>query len=259
MCKVSMIHIILFALSIELISPFELTSEIWQLCPHDIDTVYIIEQRKNDQNLVDASAQTDFLWNEENASVQYGGYCTGENYGLNLVSSDVLQQLTSQLAESLSDPKCCSFVEETISTANVLRQVKPHHDSNVYLVNTEAQTVSEVYSVGEETIFALVLNRSNPRPIENVSQRRNDLRGIHFKVGILNISPYLIFPPEGTDLNQSRGLCIEILENMSAELNFTYSFSPTSKFGSLGENGAWNGLVGMLQQREVDFVANGIR
>ncbi|CAD5116451.1 DgyrCDS5337 [Dimorphilus gyrociliatus] len=57
------------------------------------------------------------------------------------------------------------------------------------------------------------------------------------------------------------GMCIEMLDALANRLNFTYDLmEPADKtFGiEVNESGEWNGLIGLLQRREVDLVAGAL-
>ncbi len=52
------------------------------------------------------------------------------------------------------------------------------------------------------------------------------------------------------------GVLFDIFQEVQVRLNFSYTMVPAEdmKFGSLNEtNGKWNGIIGMLQRKEVDF------
>ena len=51
------------------------------------------------------------------------------------------------------------------------------------------------------------------------------------------------------------GINVDILADLQARLNFTIQIIPAKdkKWGSKGENGSWNGLVGMLTEKNIDM------
>jgi len=52
------------------------------------------------------------------------------------------------------------------------------------------------------------------------------------------------------------GVLFDIFQEVQVRLNFSYTMVPSKemKIGSLNEtNGKWNGIIGMLQRKEVDF------
>ncbi|XP_076114569.1 putative glutamate receptor [Mytilus galloprovincialis] len=75
-----------------------------------------------------------------------------------------------------------------------------------------------------------------------------------FLVNTLPFSPFVQF---NNETDQYTGITIEILNQLSRDLNFTYEIQPPpdGNWGAEKYNGSWNGMVGQLQQREVDIVA----
>ena len=55
------------------------------------------------------------------------------------------------------------------------------------------------------------------------------------------------------------GFSIELLDMLQRSLNFTYSLHEIDGFGSLRDDGSWNGLVGAIVDGHLDFGANMIR
>jgi hypothetical protein len=49
------------------------------------------------------------------------------------------------------------------------------------------------------------------------------------------------------------GLLVDIFNTVQSELNFSYTFIPTAKYGSLNSKKQWTVLVGMVSRSEVDF------
>uniref|UniRef100_A0A0P4WER3 Ionotropic glutamate receptor L-glutamate and glycine-binding domain-containing protein n=1 Tax=Scylla olivacea TaxID=85551 RepID=A0A0P4WER3_SCYOL len=66
------------------------------------------------------------------------------------------------------------------------------------------------------------------------------------------------FYSNASDPLKGDGVCEEMVQSLSAKLNFTYTTtidSPDSKWGAFF-NGSWDGLLGMLQRREKNFTIN---
>lgn len=56
-------------------------------------------------------------------------------------------------------------------------------------------------------------------------------------------------------------MCIEMLDTLANRLNFTYNLvePPDLTFGiDINDSGHWNGLIGLLQRREVDVVGGAL-
>ena len=52
-----------------------------------------------------------------------------------------------------------------------------------------------------------------------------------------------------------RGIFVEVLEELSRLLNFSYTVSvpPDGKWGALEDDGSWSGMVGQLQREILDI------
>ena len=52
-----------------------------------------------------------------------------------------------------------------------------------------------------------------------------------------------------------RGIFVEVLEELSRLLNFSYTVSvpPDGEWGALRDDGTWSGMVGQLNTKSVDF------
>ena len=70
----------------------------------------------------------------------------------------------------------------------------------------------------------------------------------------------IFFYPSERDPLKGEGVCEDMLQVLSAKLNFTYTTttdSSDSKWGILS-NGSWDGLMGMLERREKNFTINSL-
>ena len=56
--------------------------------------------------------------------------------------------------------------------------------------------------------------------------------------------------------DQYSGMFIEILQDLARNLNFTYNIvlPKDTRWGNLLANGSWNGLIGEIDRREIDFI-----
>ncbi|KAK3583442.1 hypothetical protein CHS0354_025574 [Potamilus streckersoni] len=77
-----------------------------------------------------------------------------------------------------------------------------------------------------------------------------------FVVSTLQYGPFVIKATDPNGTVSYGGMCIDLLEQLSYTLNFTYNLvePPDGVFGSVSPDGRWNGLVGQLERREVDMV-----
>ena len=60
---------------------------------------------------------------------------------------------------------------------------------------------------------------------------------------------------EGGEIKLQKGIFVDIYEELSKLLNFSYTVtSPTDlQWGSMNSDGTWSGMVGQLVTKEVDF------
>ncbi|CAG2205591.1 unnamed protein product [Mytilus edulis] len=65
---------------------------------------------------------------------------------------------------------------------------------------------------------------------------------------------FQLFPFEYVDNGTWKGLCIDLLNELSRDLNFTYQIvtSPDGEWGRF-VNKSWTGMIGQLERREVDL------
>ena len=76
----------------------------------------------------------------------------------------------------------------------------------------------------------------------------------HYRVVTILQEPFVeIGGPEAT--NGFQGYCIDLLEMIREDLNFTYDIYlvPDGKFGAMEQTGNWNGMIGQLVSGEADI------
>ena len=87
--------------------------------------------------------------------------------------------------------------------------------------------------------------------------RRSNLKGHHFKITSLVEAPYLskIELDSISGKYNLEGSYADLLNLYAKTLNFTYTNvpPPDNAWGSLQEDGSWNGLVALVQNNIVDF------
>ncbi len=137
-------------------------------------------------------------------------------------------------------------------------------DSNFYNLQYEQEHYSEIkewYRL-EGKLFSNLVGvwRSNQR-LELTKEykwaRRNDLRGMDFTAATIAWAPFSI---QRKDSEQYTGLVAEYVLEIGRVANFSVTWvTPTQRsYGSLLENGSWDGLIGMVHKRQADFVAAGL-
>ena len=83
------------------------------------------------------------------------------------------------------------------------------------------------------------------------------LHGHFFDIALLNYAPYTNFPNgDTTNFVNVTGFSIDLLALLKTTRNFTYQLHYLSGFGAMDEAGTWNGVVGAIQRKEVDFAAS---
>ena len=87
--------------------------------------------------------------------------------------------------------------------------------------------------------------------------RRSNLLGYNFKFTSLVSAPYTtkIELDSTTGKYNLEGSFADFLNLSAQTLNFTYSYipPPDGAWGILQDDGSWNGMIGLLHKREVDF------
>ena len=234
------------------LSKFALNEESLQLCPHDVKTIFLPHDiNQSDHGLLQIVEMSLNAWNKEDTMLVTTGYCSESSNGLSLISKD--PEFSTELAKSLMNPKCCSFLSDGENTKKLLEKVKPPYNSKVFLFGSNV--TREFYTIGESEIYSKVVAEDH----QNIWHRRRDLKGLNFNVGIVDHPPFVIFPhDENAPLNESTGYFMETFLHLGRLMNFSFSFYTEIKGGSMSPNGSWNGVIGMLQRKEVELVANGV-
>ena len=88
-------------------------------------------------------------------------------------------------------------------------------------------------------------------------ERRMNLGGITLKATTLNWT-FFASPPDTNGV--SHGLVPDVVGVLQTKLNFTTDWErpPDENWGSLMENGSFNGMIGVVQRREADMAAAGL-
>ncbi|CAG2184585.1 unnamed protein product [Mytilus edulis] len=84
-----------------------------------------------------------------------------------------------------------------------------------------------------------------------------DFRNATLKVAAVPLDPMVFFNTDENNKTTYTGLCIDILDQLALKLNFNYEIvTPADNaYGSLEDDGTWNGMVGMVMRKEADFAA----
>ena len=91
----------------------------------------------------------------------------------------------------------------------------------------------------------------------NKRNRRSNLLGYNFRITTLVEPPYItkIELDSMTGKYNLEGSFADLLNLYAETLNFTYTYVPPSDnaWGSLQENGSWNGMINLIQKEIVDI------
>ena len=171
------------------------------------------------------------------------------------------QFLGQNYLEVLSGVTCCLYLKDSRYTRKHLKSFGRVQIANTFLYDDQAKTITQAQGMNTTTDHKLTFEERSLKNIEEETEFRRDINlwGIHFQVGILFYRPYITLPKGKTSLADSEGFGIDVLNLLKTKLNFTYTFHRVNTFGSLLENGTWNGMVGALQRKEFDFGASPIR
>ncbi|XP_071131796.1 glutamate receptor 4-like [Mytilus edulis] len=84
-----------------------------------------------------------------------------------------------------------------------------------------------------------------------------DFNNATLKVAALPLDPFVFFNIDDNNQTTYSGFCIDILDQLALKFNFNYEIvSPADNaYGSLEDDGTWNGMVGMVMSNDADFAA----
>ncbi|XP_052069391.1 glutamate receptor-like [Mytilus californianus] len=84
-----------------------------------------------------------------------------------------------------------------------------------------------------------------------------DFKNSTLKVAAVPLDPMVFFNTDKDNKTTYSGLCIDILDQLALKFNFNYEIvSPADNaYGSVEDDGTWNGMVGMVMRKEADFAA----
>ncbi|CAC5369272.1 GRID1 [Mytilus coruscus] len=77
-----------------------------------------------------------------------------------------------------------------------------------------------------------------------------DFNNATLKVAALPLDPFVFFNSDDNNRTTHSGFCIDILDQLALKFNFNYEIvSPSDNaYGSLEDDGTWNGMVGMVMR-----------
>ena len=138
-------------------------------------------------------------------------------------------------------------------------------DTKLYLYSSTINStiLKEVYSIKGKSVIRNIAtweeNVGLSVPLPNIWERRTNMDGMILTVGTINfpVLHELLYDDSNKKELHRHGFFFEVLNILSAKLNFTYKVIPSidGKWGGRDAKGNWNGLMGMLMREEVDMVA----
>ena len=135
----------------------------------------------------------------------------------------------------------------------------------LYQSDEEMIVLREVYNVhpGSRQIYLEFgtwdRNRNKRLLVDEriIWERRSDLQGYEFSVVSIDDDPYSVANWENGDESDKikiNGICGDVWHGvLEKALNFTTNVkpSPDGMYGSIDEDGTWNGIIGSLQNTQV--------
>lgn len=81
---------------------------------------------------------------------------------------------------------------------------------------------------------------------------RNHTAVTSYRITTVEKAPFTIYNPEKDEWT---GYCIDLMNDISSILNFTYEIRPVSdgNFGSMDNEGNWNGMIKELKEKHADI------
>ena len=135
-------------------------------------------------------------------------------------------------------------------------------DTRLYTYSSRVDSIhlNEMYNVNGKKKVEIVgiwkLNTGLIVPTKSLWERRSNLEGMSIRVTTINLQHLheIHYDQSGESVIGGGGFCIELLDIMAKELNFTWKLQ-TSNDGHWGamENGRWNGMIGMLINQQTDI------
>ncbi|KAH7726269.1 CBN-GLR-5 protein [Aphelenchoides avenae] len=102
------------------------------------------------------------------------------------------------------------------------------------------------------------MSRDSKAQLQNNVKVSDELKP-HFRVTTIMERPYVMLKRNHFELDENsqfEGFCIDLLEELSKDLGFTYTIHivKDSQYGNDIGNGSWNGMIGEILRREADMV-----
>lgn len=229
-------------------------------------------------------------WNET-AFEDFVRFFMRENIAISSLTHEVLDELTdiqdyfegnAIIAGAIESPALtdlaktgllrltpCFLTKEVESLDSVPLQL----DSELFLIGPEESNsshgmmIEEIYAIKNGPRIRQVAARWNEGsdlhfPGGFIWERRRDLQRVLLTDSTVEAGSLPIGRTKKSDDGEvvTEGYLIEVQSQLAELLNFQiqYSLTPDGQFGAQNPNGTWNGMIGMLEQRNTDMVISGL-
>ncbi|XP_066984775.1 uncharacterized protein [Macrobrachium rosenbergii] len=88
--------------------------------------------------------------------------------------------------------------------------------------------------------------------LDYLQTTRRMIDGANMSIAAVTYLPHIRVTANSTAVSIT-GPLIDVLNLLAKKMNFTYKLVPENSYGYLLPNGTWNGLVGLVHRRNVDF------
>ena len=154
-------------------------------------------------------------------------------------------------------------------TRGVIFLLIVNHTEDIFesLESTKLQLNDDIYMIVGKNVYELYKIIPNghlmvndlgtlidERIVRGKWRRRKDLQGLHFTTATLEEFPYcidLVLDESTGNFKDWKGICLDMLESFSQELNFTYTLRPPT-------DGTWNGILKDLKAGTIQMAASSL-
>ena len=237
---------LLFAL-IPFVNSSSLDIDIFiRACPNSIETISFQMTEETDKGYADLVGHS-----IEEIFLQYltesGHACVSET----VLMIHLGNERPENISYASSESSCCRIFQDTTERRRALVvDTGPPLNSNVFLSDAATGAMTKAITVKTRSSSFVIFEPVTP---ENSDLSFNNLLGNFFDIGILNYPPYTVFPQGEAALENVTGFSMDLLDILATSMNFTFQLHFVDNFGSLQSDGSWNGIVGALTRRDLDF------
>ena len=173
------------------------------------------------------------------------------------------QSSLMQQKANITFGKCQWVFVHSTNNLKMIQELKPHYQSKVFTISYDSNllTLWEHYFISKSS--DVTTHKVEVWEGENIAyknnfiwERRSNLHLLQFKVAIIDYPPHTMMPDKSKPADAT-GFNVDFLMELQNAFNFTYNLvtPEDGAFGRADENGNYNGIMGMVQRREIDFSA----